>query len=50
MQDDYTLLLWLPWPVILKPETTKSLLLEYESVTQKVLIPLQAVLLNAKQL
>jgi hypothetical protein len=38
-----------PWPIIFKPEAIK-LLTEYESVTQKVLLFIETILQNAKQL
>jgi hypothetical protein len=48
IQGDSKLLLRFSWPIIFKPEKNKTkLLTEYESVTQKVLLPVESILQNA---
>jgi hypothetical protein len=46
VEGDSKLLSEFPWPLILKLEKI-NLITEYESVTQRVLLPIESVLQNA---
>jgi hypothetical protein len=50
IQSDSKLLSGFPGPVIIKQEAKIKLLMQYENVAQKVLLPLDSLLQNAKQL
>jgi hypothetical protein len=51
IQGDSKLLSGFSWPIIFKSEKRKSkLLTEYESVTQRVLLYIELMLQNAKEL
>jgi hypothetical protein len=39
-----------PWPIIFKPEKLNKIYMEYESVSQKVLLITESMLQNANQL
>jgi hypothetical protein len=50
IEGDSKLLSGFPWPIIFEPGKKIKLLMDYEIVTQKVLLPIESMLQNAKEL
>jgi hypothetical protein len=47
---DPKLLWWFPWPIIFKPKKKIKLPMEYEIVTQRVLVHIESILQKTKNL